>query len=496
VTNPILSEINGLSPDAKTALMNAHSATSQPSPLNTQASPQSSALLPSQPMPAPPSMQAPSSVTAPPAMGAPPSSTSPAPKPALGTTEGDTAERQRLLQTGSGIHQIKNPVLRGLASVGDTVGRIVAPGLEREIGGTEGHHNLLLGQNEKNITNDLGIGQKEAETTNLGATTAHTQSETAGQDLSNLNEPQKAGDQHVLSGATTQHINAETNALENPSPEYEVHDTVQGPMVVNKKTGVGQHLSDNGLPIGPKVQTKVVPLQVRGEDHQVLVNDTTGEVIKDLGKGGIKPPSVSVNAGTWSPQVDTDGNPVLFNSKTGETKAAPANLGRKPNAEEQKRGDLAQNVNENLDKLQDIVTRRPDLFGPVAGRMTKAKETIGTSDPDVSALKTIEDNLGMAMQSAHGMRSAQHVATSAQSVLNGFNNEPKAMLSAIQTARDSVGTFQKNLQSPNEAGKPSSSGGSGKGVSLADARNLPQNKGKSDADITADIKAHGHTVLP
>ena len=38
--------------------------------------------------------------------------------------------------------------------------------------------------------------------------------------------------------------------------------------------------------------------------------------------------------------------------------------------------------------------------------------------------------------------------------------------------------------------------GSGLAVSLADARALPQNKGKSDAQITADIKSHGHEVRP
>jgi hypothetical protein len=33
-------------------------------------------------------------------------------------------------------------------------------------------------------------------------------------------------------------------------------------------------------------------------------------------------------------------------------------------------------------------------------------------------------------------------------------------------------------------------------VSLAAARQLPAMKGKSDADITAAIKAQGHTVAP
>jgi hypothetical protein len=39
-------------------------------------------------------------------------------------------------------------------------------------------------------------------------------------------------------------------------------------------------------------------------------------------------------------------------------------------------------------------------------------------------------------------------------------------------------------------------GGSGMGVSLSDARKLPFNKGKSDAEITKDLESRGHTVLP
>lgn len=294
--------------------------------------------------------------------------------------------------------------------------------------------------------------QDEANNAHLGADTAHLNAET----------PEIAPDaasRRGLEGAQAANLTSETNARDNPQPAYEVHDTAAGPLFVNKNTGAAQHLSVDGLPIGPKIQTKTVPLQIGGKPHQVLVNDADGTLIKDLGESGEKPPNVSLNEGTWSLQNDTSGKPILFNSKTGETKDAPTNLARKPNAEEQKRGDLAQNVNENLDTLEEIVNRRPDLFGPVAGRLTKGKEALGTGDPDIGTLKTIEDNLGMAMQSAHGMRSAQHVETSAQSVLNGFKNEPAALLASIKAARNSVGTFQKNVQDTNDAGHPNAATG-------------------------------------
>ena len=120
-----------------------------------------------------------------------------------------------------------------------------------------------------------------------GATQAHTEAETP-------EVAPNAESTRVLQGAQAGHLEAETAGLENPQPDYEVHDTAEGPMVVNKKTGVGQHLAVNGLPVGPKVQTKTVPLEIGGKPHQVLVNDADGTVIKDLGESGEKPPTVRV----------------------------------------------------------------------------------------------------------------------------------------------------------------------------------------------------------
>jgi len=114
---------------------------------------------------------------------------------------------------------------------------------------------------------------------------------------------------------------------------------------------------------------------------------------------------------------------------------------QEPTADEQRRADLARNMNENLDQLEEIANRRPDLFGPIAGRMTQAANVIGTSDPDKAKLKAIKEYLGMASVGAHAMRNAQHVATAADAVMNGFTNSPEAMKAAIGEARKSTGTF-------------------------------------------------------
>jgi hypothetical protein len=122
--------------------------------------------------------------------------------------------------------------------------------------------------------------------------------------------------------------------------------------------------------------------------------------------------------------------------------------GSKPTADEQRRADLAKNLNENFDKLEDILKRRPELFGPMAGRLTSLKNTFGTSDPDIAALETIKHQVGMAQISAHGMRSAQGIEGAAQSLLNNFNNSPAAMMGGINAARQSVGTFIDDANNP------------------------------------------------
>ncbi len=126
---------------------------------------------------------------------------------------------------------------------------------------------------------------------------------------------------------------------------------------------------------------------------------------------------------------------------------------QKATADETRRADLGNNMQENLDQLEDIVKRRPELFGPMAGRVTGLKQMIGTSDPDVAKLKAIKEYLGMASVGAHSMRNAQHVGAAADAVMSGFLNSPKATQAAIDTARHSVGTFMQDVQQPGRAGR-------------------------------------------
>lgn len=101
----------------------------------------------------------------------------PAPVP-LTQTQTDINEYNRQKNTGDGISQIQNPLLRGIARAADIAGSVFAPNLAQFIPGTTLHHQLTMGQAANNVAKDQAEEQAAAQTANEAATTAHTKAAT------------------------------------------------------------------------------------------------------------------------------------------------------------------------------------------------------------------------------------------------------------------------------------------------------------------------------
>jgi hypothetical protein len=171
---------------------------------------------------------------------------------------------------------------------------------------------------------------------------------------------------------------------------------------------------------------------------------------RPLVKAADRPPESEPHQLVSVPQAD--GTSKVVEAKPGSTLPKGAQtiseFGKSgtPTADEQRRADLSENMNENLNQLEEIVKRRSDLFGPLAGRATTARSWIGTGDPDIAAIETIKHQIGMAQLGAHSMRSAQGVEKAAEAILNSFKNKPDAVLKSIEEARNSVKTFTGDVQ--------------------------------------------------
>lgn len=110
----------------------------------------------------------------------------------------------------------------------------------------------------------------------------------------------------------------------------------------------------------------------------------------------------------------------------------------KPTADEDRRADLVEAMVGYADAVSDIAKRRPELFGPGAGRFTQLRNLVGTSDPDVAALKMYREQLGITQMGAHSLRSAQSIAPIADAMVNSFNNDPQVVISTMESAKKGV----------------------------------------------------------
>lgn len=95
--------------------------------------------------------------------------------PAIQNTQtrllGDQNELNRVSSTGSGISQIKNPILRGLARFGEGAESLLLPGAAAFTPGTELNHQRILHQDQGLVNSDLGNQQQQA---GIGQTEANT----------------------------------------------------------------------------------------------------------------------------------------------------------------------------------------------------------------------------------------------------------------------------------------------------------------------------------
>lgn len=230
-------------------------------------------------------------------------------------TKQDMGELQRLETTGSGVSQVQqeHPIVGGLLRGLDIAGSIIAPRIAADIPGTTLHHEQLLEQSRGNIKQDVGEQGEEA-------AAAHTQAETE------------------AIPAQTAHTQAETNALENPQPKpkeesWEVMPGFQGPhgepILVEKNSGQ-QRLATAVPGVTAKATKPERPdtpeQQYLDEYQRTHKGATVQQAISAYAAATQKPEREP--PGTWSLQEDAQGHPVMFNSKTGQTQAAPANMSK------------------------------------------------------------------------------------------------------------------------------------------------------------------------
>jgi hypothetical protein len=201
--------------------------------------------------------------------------------------------------------------------------------------------------------------------------------------------------------------------------------------------------------------------------------------------------------------LDNEGNPVgsIF---------AP-NV--RPTSTQRERATLATSAKDQMKDMESILTDRNDLFGPVSGHGTNFTQWLGTPDPDAQRFKAAARVTADHLAGVFGGRS-QYALESIYDVIGKNTTNPEAAIAALEQMMKAADIIQEQGIVNTVGGNPSSPKGkvtpkvpppprSGANPdtskpkhSLAKAMALPFNKGKTEAQVRADLESHGYEVIP
>lgn len=486
-------------PEVQAAVDHAHGIMGMQSPVQAQpASPIVSANVPSdvQPLSAPPqatgaAMPAPLAPSAPvsgPSVGSDEMGTPAAPKPLVAPASPHMEELERLHNTGSGISQIKNPFLRGLATVGDVAASGFLPQFGQFIPGTSAHHQQLIGQEE----NQIGQEQKATKATdtsrlaNAQATEQEslpelhkTQAELAAEKLQSGNaakdadraikqsdetrketdEARKQADDERKKGESQQKIAAglaehglkfdsdkkELVPLpyaEMSEPQQAAHDlkAAQSELTTARRDYVTAQ--KDGIPAAQELARK------RVEAAQSSAATAAGRLglSRDEFNAqfiGTAPGGTPLAGG----ETDESGKPI-------GTKVAAQN---KPGAAAQGRASQAESIIEAGNNLKAEIDKHKDKIGNLGSYWHQFSNGTPIADPDTARLMSEIASYAALQPAMHGMRGGA-VMKEFEKMVGGVPKNPEALKAAIDGIASTAATMAKQGQShpAGESVKPQS----------------------------------------
>lgn len=342
----------------------------------------------------------------------------------------DRSELNRLQSTGSGIDQLFRPTdgsqpsagrrtLGVLGRIGDIAAGVLAPGVERLIPGTEGNHNRLIAQEQQRLGKDLGADQQQAQTELLNAQPALKQAALDNKSLQIENQGQHNDDmaQHYRDQAE--------NTLRGQGYKHDPTGKII-PLDYEELSSQQQGVID-----AKKAQADYKSAQAEYEKSKDDPNSFVGQ------QALAKMQHAKALEGIAYQKIGLEHQNQEFRAQqaAAKTPLGPDGLpGPKMTVADQNRASLARIASRNLDQVDDIVTRRPDILGKLGSVKTVAN-LIGSNDPDLVALGNEVHNFAMANAGIHGSRSFQNVQAAEQELLGHFKNGAAGIKGGINANR-------------------------------------------------------------
>jgi hypothetical protein len=242
-----------------------------------------------------------------------------------------------------------------------------------------------------------------------------------------------------LQGAQTANLQSETAERANPS--LQIHDTEDGPILVNPKTGDAQHVTLDGQPVGPKLKlTQSQPIMgPDGKPHTYMI-DEKGNKKVDLGVHFEKP-SESGMITMIAPDPNTPGGGIVqrlgagAHITPGSQTAAGVNSMNTPTTNQRTAAGRAETVIAMAPEVLSRIDAVGSQMGPIAGRWNDFMQgKVGAPNEQFAALRSDLLMMSSAVALAHAQgRLPENLRQEFDHAINAPNQTPENLKATINT---------------------------------------------------------------
>ena len=395
-----------------------------------------------------------------------------------GPLENSQAETARLT-TGDtskpGWEQIHNPWLRTAAGIGNAALGGFFPKVAAQVPGTTLHHNMLVRNAEgaeKQQESQLDEGQKrgleQAQTENQEAVPElHRTQQELGFEKQHATEAHQHAQEDIAREKEHGLETAKQNTLEGllrthgygaDGEPLEYKDLSQEQQALHDLRTSQKELSDanSALKKAQKDNSPIAAQMAQARIATARQNAATATGRLGLSKDQFEAEYLGTHGGASLPGAPADeaGNPI-------GTKVAGIN---KPTGTQRTRADLAQSAHERIQEMKSIIAKRPDIFGPLAGRKTDFNTWVGSQDPDASTFRAAQTAAAHHLIGTFGGRSEQG-ADKMAAALGRFKDNPAAAMAGLdELDRSTQGFIKAGATHTVIPGKGPATGGGKHGV--------------------------------
>ncbi len=361
-------------------------------------------------------------------------------------------ELTRLHEDGAGLNKIHNPFLKTLATVGNVVGSGLFPGLAQFVPGTSAHNEMLIDREESQLGQEQKADKATDESRLQNARAAEQESlpelHTAQTELATT----KATDARAIADAKSalgqsEHDRKATADLAKydahlrdtgfkrddagnivPVPYEEMtlkardaHD--QQEAIKTLKESQAELADANRALVDAK--TKNAPALIELAQRRIENAHRTASIAEQ--RLGLSRAQFEMRSHGTENGVALPGSLVTDDGQAVGT-AFQANV--RPTGQQRSKADMGTSAREQLNDIKEIVSSRPDIFGPAAGRTTDFTVWLGSQDPDAQRFRSARTIAGDHLAGTFGGRS-EAALEALDNAIGSFKDNPKAVLAGI-----------------------------------------------------------------